>query len=807
LLFGSVCSTAGCSSFGAFVQIQALLLQATGRGAHRKPRPVGRHLAAFAVALALPILAFCGVVLWQFAERERARLVDGALDAARATAISIDRELAGLFAAAEVLAQSPALRSGELARVHGQSVELRRRLGVSATLRDGTGQQLLNARVPWGTALPRGHLAMPATMTPDAALEVSGAFIGVLAAQLQFAVQTVVPGAAGDGQPGVLALSMPVERIRRVLVEQNLPPTWTAAVVDAGGTILARSHRHDEFAGQRATADLLTATAGEEGTWNGITIDGQEVLGAYARTSLAGWRVAIGVPRAALSAPLRQSLWLLASLGVGLALLSLLLAAVFGRRIATALHQLESAAAALGRGEAVAASDTPIREADSVGRALAGAAQALRHREADLRQLNAELENRVRERTAALEQANAGLVAAADDRERTEAKLRQSQKMEAVGRLTGGVAHDFNNLLTIVLGNLALVRRRLGQADERALRALDHADEGARRGAELTQRLLAFSRQQPLAPQPVDVNRLVAGMSELLARTLGEDIHVETVLAGGLWRAHADPNQLENALLNLAVNARDAMPRGGKLTIETANSLLDEAYAATRDDLRAGQYVMVSVSDTGTGMSAEVAARAFEPFFTTKPAGKGTGLGLSHVYGFARQSGGHAAIYSEPGQGSTIKIYLPRLTEAAAEPAPAAPALAAKDNAAQGNGETILVAEDEALVREFAVAVLEEEGWRVLAAEDGPGTLALLEAEPNVALLFTDVVLVGPMNGRELADAAVAMRPGLPVLFTTGYTRNAIIHHGRLDEGVNFLGKPYAARTLADRVTALLRAR
>jgi signal transduction histidine kinase/CheY-like chemotaxis protein len=792
---------------GAIVQIQALLLRATGRGASRTARPVGRHLAAFAVALAVPILIFAGTVLWQFAARERARLEEGALDAARAAAVAIDRELAGLSSALEVLVLSTALRTGDLPRFHGQAVEVRRRLGLTASLRDANGQQLLNARMPWGADLPRGNLVPPPAAAAEARPVVSDGFVGALAAQLQFAVQIPVPGA--EGPPIHLALSMPIERIRRILDEQGLPPDWTAAVVDSSGTILARSHRHDEFAGQRATADLLSATAGQEGTWNGTTIDGHAVLGAYARTSLAGWRVAVGVPQTALSAPLRQSLRMFAALGAALALLSLVLAGLYARRIAGALRQLETAAAALGRGEHVAPPDSPIREAEAVGRALAGAAQSLRHREAELRLLNADLEDRVRARTAELQQANAALLAAAEERERTEGQLRHAQKMEAVGRLTGGVAHDFNNLLTVVLGNLALARRRIGQADERALRALDHADEGARRAAELTQRLLAFSRQQPLAPQPVDANRLVTGMSDLLGRSLGEDIQVETVLAAGLWRAHADPSQLESTLLNLAVNARDAMPRGGKLTIETANCHLDEAYAATRDDVRAGQYVMVSVSDTGTGMSAEVAARAFEPFFTTKPAGKGTGLGLSHVYGFAKQSGGHAAIYSEPGQGTTIRVYLPRQAEPAADPRPAIPGRTEPDPAdpAPGGGETILVAEDDPLVRDFAVAALEEAGWRVLAAEDGPATLALLEAEPAVALLFTDVVLVGPMNGRELADAALALRPGLPVLFTTGYTRNAIIHHGRLDEGVNFLGKPYAAQTLVQRVGALLAAR
>ncbi|WP_406854411.1 ATP-binding protein [Alsobacter sp. KACC 23698] len=422
------------------------------------------------------------------------------------------------------------------------------------------------------------------------------------------------------------------------------------------------------------------------------------------------------------------------------------------------------------------------------------------------RTLNETLERLVAERTSELAAANERLVAEAASRQRAEEQLRQSQKMEALGRLTGGVAHDFNNLLTVVTGNLDMLKRRLAVGpDDRARRLISQAMEGADRAAALTYRLLAFSRQQPLAPEPVDANKLVAGMSDLLRRTLTENIAIETVLAGGLWRTHVDPNQLENALLNLAVNARDAMPDGGKLTIETANSYLDDDYAATREDVRSGQYVMVAVCDTGSGMTPEVMSKAFEPFFTTKPVGKGTGLGLSQVYGFVKQSQGHASIYSEPGHGTTVKLYLPRFRQAG-EPRTevVATASARPSSAARGRGETVLVVEDEPLVRDFSVNALEEAGYRVLSAEDGPGGLALLDAHPEVALLFTDVVLTGPMNGRQVADEALKRRPDLRVLFTTGYTRNAIIHHGRLDDGVHLLGKPFTAEALAEKVGALL---
>jgi PAS domain S-box-containing protein len=422
------------------------------------------------------------------------------------------------------------------------------------------------------------------------------------------------------------------------------------------------------------------------------------------------------------------------------------------------------------------------------------------------RSLNETLEQLVKERTAELGSANERLLAEAAQRERAEEQLRQSQKMEAVGRLTGGVAHDFNNLLTVVTGNLDMLRRRVGpDAEARIVRLIDHAMEGATRAAALTYRLLAFSRQQPLAPVPVDANKLVAGISDLLRRTLGENIAVETVLGGGLWRTHADPNQLENAILNLAVNARDAMPDGGKLTIETANASLDQDYAGANADVRPGQYVLIAVTDTGSGMTPDVSAKAFDPFFTTKPVGKGTGLGLSQVYGFAKQSNGHAAIYSEPGVGTTVKIYLPRFRQATDDTRPAgAEPRRAPPRVQRGRGETILVVEDEQMVREFSVSALEEAGYVVLAAEDGPSGLAMLDSHPETALLFTDVVLSGPMNGRKVADEALRRRPLLKVLFTTGYTRNAIIHHGRLDDGVEFLGKPFTAAQLTERVGVLL---
>jgi len=354
-------------------------------------------------------------------------------------------------------------------------------------------------------------------------------------------------------------------------------------------------------------------------------------------------------------------------------------------------------------------------------------------------------------------------------------------------------------MLAVITGGLDLTRRRLNRGDTDVMKFVDAAMDGAKRAAVLTSRLLAFSRQQPLAPEAADPNKLVAGMSELLHRSIGEAIRMETVLAGGLWRIHADVAQLENVILNLAVNARDAMPEGGRLTIETANCLLDEDYAREHPGVTPGQYVMIAVTDTGMGMTEDVAARAFEPFFTTKPVGQGTGLGLSQVYGFVRQTGGHVKIYAEAGHGTTIKVYLPRFY-GAAEAAPAVLPAAAVGPAA---GEVVLVVEDEDRVRQVSVETLRDLGYTVLAAANGAEGLKLLDSRPDIALLFTDIVMPD-MNGRRLADEARRRRSDLKVLYTTGFTRNAVVHNGVLDPGVSFLQKPFTVDQLAARIREIL---
>jgi PAS domain S-box-containing protein len=409
-----------------------------------------------------------------------------------------------------------------------------------------------------------------------------------------------------------------------------------------------------------------------------------------------------------------------------------------------------------------------------------------RRAEQELRDLAVSLESQVAARTAELMEA--------------EASLRQAQKMEAVGHLTGGIAHDFNNLLAGILGSLELLDKRIAQGRMTGVeRYISGAQESARRAASLTQRLLAFARRQTLDPKPTDVNRLVSGMEELIRRTMGPDVFVEVVGAGGLWPIKIDPSQLENSLLNLCINARDAMaPHGGRLTIETANKWLDERSARMRD-LPPGQYISLCVTDTGSGMTPDIIARAFDPFFTTKPLGQGTGLGLSMVYGFARQSGGQVRIYSEVAKGTTLCLYLPRHmgAEETAEPEE-------QLVADHGAGETVLVIDDEDIVRMLIVEVLQESGYRAIEAVDGPTGLKILQSDVRVDLLITDVGLPSGMNGRQVADAARVTRPGLKVLFITGYAENAAVGNGDLDAGMEVLTKPFAMAALGSKVRELI---
>jgi signal transduction histidine kinase/CheY-like chemotaxis protein len=423
--------------------------------------------------------------------------------------------------------------------------------------------------------------------------------------------------------------------------------------------------------------------------------------------------------------------------------------------------------------------DTALQEQKRLSEALE------RHKET--------LEQRIDEATAALRESEA-------ERRETAAVLAQSQKMDAVGKLTGGVAHDFNNVLQVIGGNLQLAAQdAVGQ--ETLSRRLASAHEAVERGAKLASQLLAFARRQPLEPVALDISRLLRGSDDMLRRVLGETIELETVVSGGLWNTLADPNHLQNVIVNLAINARDAMDGAGRLTIEAGNAMLDDEYTRHYDDVRSGQYVMIAVSDTGSGMAPDVLARAFEPFYTTKPNGRGTGLGLSMAYGFMKQTGGHIKLYSEPGHGTTVKLYLPRSMEDEAQ------RVETSYEPVTGGTETILVVEDDPNVRGTVVDMLTELGYNVLKSSDAQSALNVLESGVHIDLLFSDVVMPGPLRSVDMARRAREMLPSLEVLFTSGYTENAIVHGGRLDAGVALISKPYRRDALARKVRSMLRVR
>jgi len=582
-------------------------------------------------------------------------------------------------------------------------------------------------------------------------------------------------------------------------IATNLPERSAAAVVNRSGTFIARSDDPLHWLGKSAPAAIASVIGrNPSGTFDMRGSDGADYIVGYANLP-HGLTVTAELFAPALLGDIDDATYL----GLALALVAILAAIVasmtVGNRVIT--RPLRDLASVVGRWtegdlSARAAEGLGGSELSRLGRGLNEMIERLDRRDAELKRLNDTLEERVAQQTASL-------MKEAEARREAEISLQHSRRLESIGQLTGGVAHDFNNLLTVIINGIGRAKR-FREDPVKQERALDMASQGAERAAVLTRQLLAFSRRQPLEPRVMQVSGLIRAFSEVLSRTLGEGIELETRIADDLWNTVVDPTHLESALLNLAINARDAMSAGGKLTVETANTTVEDVRGLSQDDLATGQYVMIAVTDTGIGMSADVASRVFEPFFTTKGAGIGSGLGLSQVYGFVKQTGGHIKIESAPGLGTTVRIYLPRSHEEVAS-----------ENDPQASGSdfvpanlSVLLVEDDDGVRGVVNGMLADLGCVVVAVADGRSAVGIIaDVAHKIDVLICDVVLREDMNGRAVAEEAAKWRPELPVLFISGYTRNTIIHNGRLDAGVTLLSKPFTATQLKAKLAVLLRTR
>ena len=820
-----------------------------GTGGHRSYVPL------FLAAL-LPIVLFASAIAIFIGLRERDRLEDVAQSKVQEIAAGIDRYVAAQLKAAEIMANVSSLREGNLQRFYDFASRLKAAEPgwTNVVVIDSAGHQLINLARPFGALLPvatdlsavNEFLKRPAPSVGD--LVQAGTVSGTMFIPLR------APMIDNGQVKYVVAIDLDPVALSSLFRLAQAPPDWVGAIVDRNGRLIGRSTLASDYVGQLATPVALDAIGQRtQGFYEGRTLEGLDTEFAFFTSPLTGWSVHYAVPQSTYRAPLQRAIWIVVLGGLFAIALAAGLLALIARDGSRRRRIEQGKAADLERSETrlrsvfetsyqyqgfmspdgilLAANPTSLagiraRLEDVVGKPywecpwftgtpglpemvrdaiprVAGGEIVRREIEVNLPSGRHAFDFSMRPVTDA-----AGTVVAIvpeameiTGRRDAEAMLRQAQKMEAIGQLTGGIAHDFNNMLAVIIGSVNLAKRNLARGAIDLDRFLDGALDGAQRAATLTRRLLAFSRQQPLSPQPLQVNRLVSDMADLIRRTLGESLQFETVLAGGVWMIRADAGELENALLNLAINARDAMAGGGKLTIETGNAFLDDDYGQQHDGIAAGQYVLLAVTDTGAGMAPDIVHKAFDPFFTTKPAGQGTGLGLSQVFGFVRQSEGHVKIYSEIGVGTTVKIYLPRY-RGAEEALPAAERISA--DAPRGRAQdVVIVAEDDEHLRDVTCANLQELGYTVIAAESGAAALLALDHTAHVTVLFTDIVMP-EMNGRRLADEALRRRPGLKILYTTGYTRNAVVHNGILDAGVNLLVKPYTIDDLARKLREVI---
>ncbi|HTH98096.1 MAG TPA: ATP-binding protein [Stellaceae bacterium] len=750
-------------------------------------------------AVALPLGLLGAGTLWSQYRLERTQAEAQLVDHAQTLALLIDKEIDRHAAVGAMLAASPALSRGDT-----KSFGAVLRAAASSLSRDlppGSHPALLRLIDAQGNVLADtgGHPAAKARSLPhlrkalqSGQVEVSNLFAVRETGEKVIAVATPVFALGPDGTPqgrptGIISITIPRSRFTAIANSATLPAGGLASILDDDKVIIARSRGDVEAAGRKPRPETQqTFDTADRGTNHSTSFEGVPVVGGFAHAPKSGFVAALLVPEETLEAPIRAALLRTAGLGVIVLIAGCAAAFLLARRVVGAFHTVPLAASDFS--SAAVRPSTGIREADDLAEALAANLVERWKAEADLRRLAGTLEATVEKRTAELLA--------------TEAALRQSQKMEAVGQLTGGLAHDFNNLLIAITGSLELLKSRVAAGRTADIeRYVSTAQTAAMRAAALTHRLLAFSRRQTLDPKPTDANQLIEGMVELIRRTMGPAIGLTLNLAPEPWQTLCDGNQLENGLLNLCLNARDAMPNGGALSITTANRTL--GADTLPDGLVPGDYIIIEVTDTGAGMTPEVMAHAFDPFFTTKPTGLGTGLGLSMIYGFVRQSGGHIAIDSKLGFGTTMRLCLPRHiggTAAAGEaphpPSPVKPA----------GHATVMVVDDEEAVRMLVTDVLDELGYQVIEAVDGPSALNILHSDTPVDLLITDVGLPGGLNGRQLADAARAERGQLKVLFITGYAETSLTDGTQLSHGMHVMTKPFRLDTLAERITAIVEA-
>jgi signal transduction histidine kinase/CheY-like chemotaxis protein len=753
----------------------------------RRSLGIQARLVVLVLVTVLPLVALSSFAILRTVDNERSRIESEVRKRVESLLADVDREIRSVEVALQILASSPNLQNGDMEAFAGQIREALKVQGLAIGLHDTTAEELV------GTTRPYGELPARKTNrdTVDRVVRtgkphISNLFTGTL---LQRPILTVGVPVFQDGKViYVLTMALDPDYFSAVLQDQNIPFAWTAGVLDRKGITVARNRDLDRFFGHTATATLRERMAGAvEGWFPDVTSEGMDVYAAFRRSLITGWTVAISIPKDAMDAPLRRAYWL--AFGGGTATLALSLALAWGmaRTIRRPVEALTAATQALGSGEPLGPLLGGVRELDQVGDALNAAAVLLTR-------TRAELEAMVGERTQELAGANERLTAEIDARKQAQTALLQAQKMEAMGQLTGGIAHDFNNLLTAASGALELLETRI--SDERGLRLLQTAQRAAARGAKLTGSLLAFARKQRLEPVLADINSMVIEVTDLLRRSIGPTIEVRHALASSLWPTLVDTSQIETVLLNVAINARDAMPQGGVLLIETAN--LRAGIDDVPEEIVGHDCVLVSMTDTGTGMSPEVLEHAFEPFFTTKEIGKGTGLGLSTVFGVVRQSDGAIRIRSRVEKGTTVEIYLPRAkcasVPSAEDPLPV--------GARTSTGACILVVDDDSDVRWVTVECLREIGHFVTEADSGRAALAILEGGDPCDLLIMDMMMPG-LSGRDTVRTAWQARPDLKVLFATGYPDKL----GLDGDGVRHpvIKKPFTPADLAEAVRQALR--